>query len=103
MWVGVVGLDIDDGYAFDIDEPAELAITYVPERTTMSEIRVAWDQSGGEGRGSTRLEPESGAPFRTATMTLDRARLAGQGARGVDIALGNSRGEAVVCDVKIRR
>ena len=103
MSVGVVGLDVDDRYAFDIDEPAELAITYVPARTTMSEIRVVWDQSGGEGRGSTQIEPDPGAPFRTATLTLDRARLAGQGARGVDIALGHPRGEAVICGVEIRR
>ena len=103
MLVGMAGIDIEDGYAFDIDEPVELAITYDPERTTMNTIRVAWDSNGGEGRGSMQIEPEGGALLRTATVTLDRARMAGQGAQGVDIALGNARGEAVICDVQVRR
>lgn len=103
MLIGLAGIDIEDHYAFDIDESVELAVTYVPERTTMDAIRVAWDRNGGEGRGFIRIEPEDGALFRTATVTLDRARMAGQGARGVDIALGNSRGEAVICDLRVRR
>ena len=103
MLVGMAGIDIEDGYAFDIDEPVELAITYDPERTTMNTIRVAWDRNGGEGRGSMQIEVEGGALLRTATVTLDRARMAGQGAQGVDIALGNARGEAVICDVRVRR
>jgi hypothetical protein len=100
---GLLGLDVADDYAFDIDEPVELALTYAPERTTAPSIRIAWDQNAGEGRGSAAIEPQTGAPLRTARLTLDRARLAGQGIRAIDIAVGNNRGEVALCGVVLTR
>jgi hypothetical protein len=97
----VVALDVDDTYAFDVDEPVTLKLTYAPAFTTP--FVVGWDKSGGAGLGlSEPIEPEPGATFRTVTLTLDRARLAGQGTQGSDIAVGSRTGLAL-CDVEIER
>src|SRR4249920_3544609 len=57
-----LGFDIDDAYAFDIDEPVELALTYVPAQTTAQTLVVLFDKSGGDGRGSIEVTPDrSGA------------------------------------------
>ena len=39
--------DVDDRYAFDIDEPVDVTVTYAPERT--QPFTVAWDKNGGDG------------------------------------------------------
>ncbi len=97
----VIALDVDDDYAFDIDEPVYLTLTYVPELT--APFTVGWDQNGGAGVGvSERIEPQLGGMFRRLTLTLDRARLAGQGLRRTDIAVGG-QGGIVLCDVEIVR
>ncbi len=97
----VIAFDVDDDYAFDIDEPVDLTLTYVPELS--APFTVGWDQNGGEGVGvSERIEPQPGAMFRSLTLTLDRARLAGQGIRHADIAVGG-QGGIVLCDVEIAR
>lgn len=97
----VIAFDVDNDYAFDIDEPVAVTLTYVPELT--APFSVGWDQNGGEGIGvSERIEPELGAMFRSVTLTLDRARLAGQGIRHTDIAVGG-QGGIVLCDVEVVR
>jgi hypothetical protein len=98
-----VAFDVDDRYAFDIDEPVELTLTYAPGETTARAIIAAWDQNGGEGHGRLSVKPEPGATFRTVTVTLDRARLAGLGAAQTDIALAGERGQVTLCDVAIAR
>ena len=40
-----VGFDVDDRYAFDIDEPVDLTLTYVPELTTAQSIVVLFDST----------------------------------------------------------
>ena len=72
-----VGFDVDDSYAFDIDETVQLTLTYVPSLST-DPLVVVWDQNGGEGHGYMEVKPESGAPLRTVTLKLERARFAGQ-------------------------
>src|SRR2546427_5682053 len=42
-------LDVDDRYAFDIDEAVDVEVTYAPERT--QPFIVAWDRNGGDGYG----------------------------------------------------
>ncbi|OFW27066.1 MAG: hypothetical protein A3H97_21280 [Acidobacteria bacterium RIFCSPLOWO2_02_FULL_65_29] len=97
----VVALDVDDAYAFDVDEPVTLTLTYAPQLTTP--FVVGWDKSGGTGVGLTEpINPEPGATLRTVTVTLDRARLAGQGTQGTDIAVGSRMGLAL-CDVELTR
>ncbi len=97
----VVALQVDKKYAYDIDEPVTLTLTYAPSLTSGT-ILIAWDKNGGEGQGLLEVEPEPGAAFRTVTVTLDRARFAGLGTLGVDLAIGSATGMAL-CDVQIAR
>ena len=93
--------DVDDQYAFDIDEPVDVTLTYATGRT--QPFRVAWDQNGGEGFGlSNVIEPEPGATLRQKTIRLDRARFAGLGILKTDLAVG-ARGGVVLCDITIAR
>lgn len=96
----LVAIDVDNAYAFDIDESVDLAITYAPEFNTP--FVVAWDKNGGEGFGRTEIKPEAGATFRRVTLKLERARLAGLGFHNTDIAIGGPGG-ITLCDVEIVR
>ena len=97
----VFAFDVDDRYAFDIDEPVTLTLTYASELTTP--FIVGWDQSGGEGLGVTdELTPERGEPFPSVTVTLDRARFSGRGVQQTDFAVSGRDGIAL-CDVAIER
>ena len=42
----MIGFDVDDSYAFDIDETVNLTLTYAPGVTT-APFDVQWDQDGG--------------------------------------------------------
>ena len=97
---GLVGFDIDDQYAFDVDEPVTLTLTYAPALTTP--FTVVWDRNGGDGLGRAEVEPEAGDGLESVTLTLDRARLAGHGTRGIDIAVG-SRDGLCICDIEVTR
>ena len=98
---GLIGFDVDDDYGFDVDETVTLTLTYATAFT--NPFVVVWDQNGGDGLGRTEpIQPETGGPLRTITLTLDRARLAGQGTRGIDIAVG-SRSGLCLCDVEVVR
>jgi hypothetical protein len=106
----MVAFEVDSSYAYDIDEPVELTVRYVPAFTT-TPILVLWNKNGGLGRGEKRISVEPGAATREFTVTLDRARFAKFGTRGVDIALqttddkdqGLPDGHIAVCDVQIVR
>jgi hypothetical protein len=97
-----VGFDVDDQYAFDIDEAVELTLTYVPELTTAQALVVIFDKSGGDGRGSMEVVPERKGAGR-AQLRLERARFAGQGAQGVDLAINGRQGAIALCDIAIAR
>jgi hypothetical protein len=93
--------DVEDSYAFDIDEPVDVTITYAPDLTQA--FTVAWDQNGGDGYGrSNEIRPERGAMLRQATVRLERARLAGLGILRTDLAVA-ARGGIAVCDIAISR
>ena len=93
--------DVDDRYAFDIDEPVDVTVTYAPERT--QPFTVAWDKNGGDGFGmSEAITPEPGATLRKAMVRLDRARFAGLGILKTDLAVG-ARGGIALCDITIAR
>ena len=94
-------LDVDDDYAFDIDEPVTLSLTYATGLTTP--FVVGWDRNGGEGVGVTdEFAPGPGEAFASTTLTLDRVRLAGRGVRGTDLAVSAREGIAL-CDVSIEQ
>src|SRR5438045_1518560 len=97
----LIAFDVDNNYAFDIDEPVTLKLTYATEYTTP--FVVGWDMNGGTGGGVAKLTPEPGEKFRTVSVTLDRARFAGQGTQGSDIAIGAPNGAIVLCDVQVVR
>ena len=98
-----VGFDVDDQYGYDVDETVTLTVSYVPELTTAQAIVVLYDRNGGDGRGSVEIAPERTGQTVRATVTLPRARLAGQGAQGVDIAIAGRQGTFGICDVGISR
>ena len=102
-------LDIDDGFAFDIDEPVDLVVTYAPELT--GPFSVGFNDNGGDGIGeSATIEPESGSgsgagggsALATARVTLERARFAAHGIRDTDLAIGGPEGIAL-CDIEVVR
>ena len=98
---GVIGFDVDDDYGFDVDESVTLRLTYATAFT--NPFVVVWDQNGGDGFGRTdEIQPAMGAELSTISLTLDRARLAGQGTRGIDIAVGSRQG-LCLCDVEVVR
>ena len=90
-------------YAFEIDEPVELTLTYAPEHTDAATFMVVWDQNGGEGHGVIEITPEPGSGFRRTTVNLERARFAGLGAKQTDLAIGARRGRVALCDIAIAR
>ncbi len=96
------GFDIEDSYAFDIDEPVKLTVTYAAQYTTP--FIIGWDKNGGTGAGLINVTPEPGATFRTVSFTLDRARFAGQATQGADIAMAApDLGVLMICDFKVER
>jgi hypothetical protein len=101
---GVIAFDVDDAYAYDIDEPVDVTLTYAPEFTT-APFAIGWDRNGGDGYGvSTDILPDAGAPLRRMTLRLDRARLAGQGILKADLAVGaRNQGAIALCDIEIAR
>jgi hypothetical protein len=98
-----VGFDVDDQYGFDVDETVTLTIGYVPELTTAQALVVLYDKNGGDGRGAVEIVPERAGPTARATVTLPRARLAGQGAQGVDVAIAGRQGAFGLCDFSLTR
>ena len=97
----LIAFDVDDAYAFDIDEPVDLTLTYALEFS--GTFAVAWDSNGGAGFArSEDVQPSAGAELREVTLTLDRARFSGHGVAGTDIAVGG-RGGVTLCDVSLER
>ncbi|WP_419940538.1 hypothetical protein [Candidatus Palauibacter sp.] len=94
-------LDIEDAFAFDLDEPVDLVITYAPELT--GPFSVGFNDNGGDGIGESEpVEPESDPTLATARVTLDRARFAAHGIRDTDLAIGGPEGIAL-CDIEVVR
>lgn len=105
----LIAFDVDDTQAFDIDQSVTLTVTYAPGLTT-APFAVAWDRNSGEGYGLTRDLPvqavsagETGPALKTVTLTLDRARFAGQGVQGADLAIAaRNAGTLALCDVSLK-
>lgn len=98
----LLGFDVAEAFAFDIDEAVELTLVTVPERT-VDPFHVLWDRSGGEGRDRVEVSPGSGTPFDTVSVTLERARFIGRGAAGVDLAVGHGEETVAICDLRLER
>lgn len=97
----IIAFDVSDKLAFDIDESVTLTLTYAAEYSTP--FVIGYDMNGGTGQGlMPEMMPETGTGFREVKVTLDRARFAGQGTQGSDVAIA-SRGGFALCDLKIAR
>jgi len=97
----IIAFDVDNNLAFDIDETVSLTLTYAAGYTTP--FVVGWDMSGGSGQGLTpEVTPATGGKFLDVTLKLDRARFAGQGTQGSDVAIASRNGFAL-CDLKVTR
>jgi hypothetical protein len=97
----LIAFDVDDAYAFDIDEPVELTLTFAAEYT--APFIVGWDRGGGTGAGHTpEMTVDRSETFGSVTVTLDRARFAGQGTQGSDVAIAAPSGMAL-CDIEVAR
>ena len=106
----LVAFDVDDRYAFDIDETVSVTLTYATNYT--APFVVGWDKSGGSAQGLVEVDvkPDLAAKFSSVTLKLDRARFAGQGVQGSDLAIGIQRqkngvaeGLVTLCDIKVER
>jgi hypothetical protein len=106
----LVALDVDDRYAFDIDETVSVTLTYATNYT--APFVVGWDKSGGSAQGLAEVDvkPDPGSKFSSVTLKLDRARFAGQGVQGSDLAIGIQRqkngvaeGLITLCDIRVER
>lgn len=98
-----VGFDVEDGYAFDVDEPIDLTLTYLPAQTTAQTLTVMFDRNAGDGRGTVDVTPERTGATGRATVRLERARFAGQGAQGTDFAVAARQGSMALCDITVTR
>jgi hypothetical protein len=97
----LLAFDIDNRFAYDVDESMSLTLTFAAEYS--SPFYIAWDKSGGTGAGiSVEVTPQAAPGFQTVTIPIDRARLAGQGTQGADIAIGTRNG-IMLCDFQITR
>ncbi|MEE9229164.1 MAG: CehA/McbA family metallohydrolase [Acidobacteriota bacterium] len=81
-----LALDVDDSYAFDIDEPVQIELI-VDSRTTRS-LLYAYDRNAmAEAIGEVKIPPETENRWHRELITLERARFANRGMGGSDIAL----------------
>lgn len=106
----LLGFDIDDRFAFDIDEPVKVTVTYAVNYS--APFVVGWDKNGGTGQGLVEVDvqPDPATHFKSVTLTLDRARFAGQATQGADLAIGIQKqnggvadGLVTLCDIKFER
>jgi hypothetical protein len=101
---GLLAVDVNDRFAFDIDEAVDVTVTYAAALTD-APFTLGWDQNAGNGYSITPdVMPEAGAGLKTVTLTLDRARFAGQGVLGADFAVAaRNNGAIALCGIDVKR
>lgn len=103
--------DVDDEFAFDIDETVSVEITFDASRSTG--FWISYDRNAmSEPLQEIELEP-SGERWVTRKIELERARFANRGESGTDIAIAapsamwpgtpDENHRIVICDLKIDR
>lgn len=103
--------DVDDRFAFETDETISVNLTFYRPET--DGLILSYDQAVIPTPIEVRFDDSSKKEtFHTETAELTRARFASRRYYGTDLAVGgigsqlshpDGNGEAVVCDVKIRR
>lgn len=105
-------LDINDSYAFDIDEDVTLTFE-VDRKTSGDNFMVAYDQNGGPGQVFKTLN-KSDENQKKLTFTLNRARFANRGDHGTDLKIaGQAEVDSffnglpavpiTICNIKVER
>lgn len=99
-----ISFDVDDGWAFDIDEDVNVTLTYAPARTAAVAIGILYDRNAADGRGSAEAATLKGVSgLQQTTIRLKRARLAGMGAQSTDFAVNGRGGAIALCDIRLER
>lgn len=81
-----IALDVDEAFAFDIDETVQIELVLDGEAT--GTVRLSYDRNGRSEAISEIVRPaRAEGRWRRHVMTLDRARFANRGMGGTDIAL----------------
>jgi len=103
--------DVNDEFAFDIDE--EVTVEVLVDRRRTDGFNLSWDQAVRPTAQEIRLSPEYTDHWETVTVKLDRARFANRKYEGTDFAIGalgakqpqpeGVNGELAVCQVKVLR
>jgi len=105
-----LNIDVDDHYAFDIDETLTLEIEF-DRHQTPDEVQVSYDKNGGLATPLIITLPKNSQQrFYRHRLTLERARFAGRTIRFInlrDIAISSAKApltEAVsMCDIVLSR
>jgi hypothetical protein len=108
---GYFFFDVDDRFAFDIDETVTLELEF--DRSRTDGFNVSWDHAVNPAAKSVRFAPQYEKRFGRVTVDLDRARFANRKYERMDFAIGalgakqpqpkDVNGEFVLCDLKLVR
>ena len=103
--------DVDDAFAFDIDETVQLELLF--DRTRSEGFLLSYDQNVVAENTTEFAFLESDQSWQTATVTLERARFANRGESGSDFTIAALDGtwfgdpaanhKVVLCDVRMTR
>ena len=107
----IFGFDVDDKFAFDIDEPVTLELVF--DRTDTDGFMVSYDHASDPFPYQDFDLPDGDGRWVTMEVVLDRARFVGRGYEGTDFViaslgskffhLGEKNIDLTLCDLKIRR
>lgn len=99
--------DVDDRYAFDIDEPVQLEVEFYQHREAVTPD-VTYEMNG-EAETTLRMEIPGytgGSRTHKAMVTLDRARFANRGLLLTDFSIGlnwASKYKITICGISLKR
>lgn len=103
--------DVDDKFAFDIDETVTLELLF--DRSATDGFNVSYDQAVNPTFKQIRFAPEQNGRWQKVVVQLERARFANRKTDKTDFAIGalgaiqppnkQVNAELVLCDLKISR
>lgn len=101
---GLLGFDVADEFAFDIDERVELDLL-IDTESSPERFVVAHDRAGGTQSTQEVEIPARGSRLQRVHVTLDRARFANRGSFGTDLGIAAVWGEGplAICGIEIVR
>lgn len=105
-----LNIDIDDNYAFDIDETLRLEVEFDLTRSP-SQILINYDKNGGlSALPAVTLPTDSDSRWYRHTFVLERARFANRAIRHIataDLAISDANAKltdpVTVCDIRLTR